>query len=57
MQPSSDDDIIILKPLGGSDDEIITVFEPILQHFEKIEDDEFEMTDVNDLDSFLTVKL
>jgi superfamily II DNA or RNA helicase len=57
VQPSSDDDIIILKPLGGSDDEIITVFEPILQHFEKIEDDEFEMPDVNDLDSFLTAKL
>jgi len=57
VQPSSDDDIIILKPLGGSEDEIITVFEPILQHFEKIEDDEFEMPDVNDLDSFLTAKL
>lgn len=57
VQPSTDAEIIILKPLGGSDDEIISVFEPILQHFEKIEDDEFEMPDVNDLDSFLTAKL
>jgi len=57
VQPSADDEIIVLKPLGGSDDEIISVFEPILQHFEKIEDDEFELPDVNDLDSFLTAKL
>jgi superfamily II DNA or RNA helicase len=57
VQPSTDDEIIVLKPLGGSDDEIISVFEPILQHFEKIEDDEFEMPDVSDLDSFLTAKL
>ena len=57
VQPSTDHEIIVLKPLGGSDDEIISVFEPILQHFEKIEDDEFEMPDVNDLDSFLTAKL
>lgn len=57
VQPSIDDEVIVLKPLGGSDDEIISVFEPVLQHFEKIEDDEFEMPDSGDLDSFLTAKL
>ena len=57
VQPSNDSEVIVLKPLGGSDDEIISVFEPILQHFETIEDDEFEMPDVDDIDSFLTAKL
>jgi SNF2 family DNA or RNA helicase len=57
VQPSNDNEVIVLKPLGGSDDEIISVFEPILQHFETIEDDEFEMPDVDDIDSFLTAKL
>ena len=57
VQPSNDTEVIVLKPLGGSDDEIISVFEPILQHFETIEDDEFEMPDVDDIDSFLTAKL
>jgi superfamily II DNA or RNA helicase len=57
VQPSTDNEIIILKPLGGSDDETITIFEPVLQHFEKIEDDQFELPDASDLDSFLTAKL
>ena len=57
VQPSSDNDIILLKPLGGSDDEIISVFEPILQSYEKLEDDQFELPDKADLDSFLTAKL
>lgn len=57
VQPTSDNEIIQLKPLGGSDDEMITVFEPVLQSFEKIEDDHFELPDKSDLDSFLTAKL
>lgn len=57
VQPSSDSEIIILKPLGGSDDEIITIFEPVLQAFEKLEDDQFELPTKSDLDSFLTAKL
>jgi len=57
VQPSSDNEIILLKPLGGSDDEIIAVFEPVLQPFEKLEDDQFELPDKSDLDSFLTAKL
>jgi SNF2 family DNA or RNA helicase len=57
VQPSSDSEIILLKPLGGTDDETISVFEPILQTFDKIEDDQFELPDKSDLDSFLTAKL
>lgn len=57
VQPSSDSEIILLKPLGGSDDEMISVFEPVLQSFDKIEDDHFELPAKTDLDSFLTAKL
>ncbi len=57
VQPSADNEIIMLKPLGGSDDEMITVFEPVLQAFDKLEDDQFELPDKSDLDSFLTAKL
>ena len=57
VQPSSDSEIILLKPLGGSDDEMISVFEPVLQAFDKLEDDQFELPDKSDLDSFLTAKL
>ncbi len=57
VQPSSDNEIVLLKPLGGSDDEMILVFEPVLQAFDKLEDDQFELPDKSDLDSFLTAKL
>jgi SNF2 family DNA or RNA helicase len=57
VQPTTDSEIIMLKPLGGSDDEMITVFEPVLQYFDKLEDDQFELPDKSDLDSFLTAKL
>ena len=57
VQPSSDSEIILLKPLGGLDDEMISVFEPVLQSFDKIEDDQFELPTKTDLDSFLTAKL
>lgn len=57
VQPSSDNELLLLKPLGGTDDEMISVFEPVLQSHEKIEDDQFELPDKSDLDSFLTAKL
>jgi SNF2 family DNA or RNA helicase len=57
VQPSSDNEIILLKPLGGSDDEMISIFEPVLQSFDKLEDDQFELPDKSDLDSFLTAKI
>ncbi|MCC6837048.1 MAG: DEAD/DEAH box helicase [Bacteroidia bacterium] len=57
VQPTSDVDLIVLKPLGGADSEIMAVFEPVLQHDDKIEPDQFELPTINDLDSFLTAKL
>lgn len=57
VQPSSDNEIVLLKPLGGSDAEMISVFEPVLQAFDKLEDDQFELPDKSDIDSFLTAKL
>ena len=57
VQPSSDSELIILKPLGGTDDEMITVFEPVLLSNDVIEDDQFELPDKWDLDSFLTARL
>ena len=57
VQPSDDHEVILLKPLGGSDDEIISIFTPVLQPFDKLEDDQFELPDKSDLDSFLTAKL
>jgi len=57
VQPTSDSELIILKPLGGTDDEVITVFEPVLLSHDVIEDDQFELPDKGDLDSFLTARL
>lgn len=57
VQPSQDPELILLKPLGGSDEETIAVFEPVLSGHEKIEADQFELPSANDLDSFLTAKL
>src|SRR5690606_35087262 len=57
VQPSDDAEVVLLKPLGGSDDEIIPIFEPIFHPYEKVEDDQFELPDKSDLDTFLTAKL
>lgn len=57
IQPSQDKDLIFLKPLGGTDDEIIPVFEPVLRHDDKIEPDYFEIPIADDLDSFITAKI
>jgi superfamily II DNA or RNA helicase len=57
IQPSTDSEIILLKPLGGSDDEMISIFEPVHQPFDLLENDQFELPDKSDLDSFLTAKL
>lgn len=57
IQPSMDKDIVMLKPLGGTDEELMAVFEPVMQIHDKIEDDQFESPSIDDLDSFLTAKL
>lgn len=55
--PENDKEIILLKPLGGADDETIAIFEPVLQPYDKLEEDSFELPDKQDLDSFLTARL
>ena len=57
VQPSTDSELILLKPLGGSDEETMAVFEPVLGPNDKIESDQFELPAVSDLDSFLTAKM
>jgi SNF2 family DNA or RNA helicase len=57
VQPSEDKELILLKPLGGSDEETMAVFEPVLNPNDKIEADQFELPSLNDLDSFLTAKM
>ena len=57
VQPTIDNDLIVLKPLGSSDDEIMAVFEPVLHPDDKIELDQFELPSVNDLGEFLTAKM
>jgi superfamily II DNA or RNA helicase len=57
VQPSLDEEVIVLKPLGGTDNETIAVFEPVLQPDDTLERDEFELPSTKDLDSFLTAKL
>ena len=57
VQPSTDSELILLKPLGGSDEEIMAVFEPVLGPNDKIESDQFDKPSVEDLDSFLTAKM
>ena len=57
VQPSPEKDLILLKPLGGSDDEMIGVYEPVLPPGERIEEDVFELPGTGDLDSFISAKL
>lgn len=57
IQPSTEPEIILLKPLGGTDDDIIPIFEPILSPQDKIEDDQFELPTPDDLDSFYKAKI
>ncbi len=57
VQPSSDKDIIVLKPLGASENETMAIFEPIMQDHDLIENDHFDEPSVDDLDSFATAKL
>jgi len=57
VQSSTDDGVILLKPLGASDDETMAVYEPVMQPHDVIEKDYFEYPSVTDLDNFLSAKL
>lgn len=57
VQPSSDPDLVVLKPLGGSDDEITGIYLPLRIAEDKISSAEFPKPDVADLGDFTSARL
>jgi superfamily II DNA or RNA helicase len=55
--PSEDIDLILLKPLGGSDDEITGIFKPLANEADKPQTYNFIKPTVNDLGDFASAKL
>ena len=55
--PSNDEQVILVKPLGGSDEEITGVFLPLAKDFEKIEKATFKEPKANQIGNFETAKL
>lgn len=57
VQPSPDPDLVVLKPLGGSDEEITGIYLPLKFEDDKIISAEFPKPDVDDLGDFTSAKL
>ncbi|MBN1159074.1 MAG: DEAD/DEAH box helicase [Bacteroidales bacterium] len=55
--PSDDQEVMVLKPLGGSDHEITGVFRPLELPGEIVDEDSFPRPTPDDLGSFNTAKL
>lgn len=55
--PSADPEIIMLKPMGGSDDEITGLFKPLQIAGEQIKEATFPNPSSDDLDDFQSAKL
>ncbi len=55
--PSDDIDLLLLKPLGGSDDEITGIFKPLANEVDKPQTYNFIKPTVNDLGDFASAKL
>lgn len=56
--PSPDDDLIMMKPMGGSDEEITSVYVPLDIPGDHIDDNvQFPMPSVDDLDDFQSAKV
>ena len=55
--PSNDEQVILVKPLGGSDEEITGIFLPLAKDFEKIEKATFKEPKANQIGNFETAKL
>ncbi len=55
--PSSDTDLLMLKPMGGSDDEIAGVYLPLQMPGDDIRDASFTEPGQDDLDDFQSAKL
>ncbi len=55
--PSDNNDILMLKPLGGSEEEIMGIYLPLQIPEDIIEPSAFPKPDINDLGDFSTAKL
>lgn len=55
--PSEDSDLLLLKPLGGSDEEITGIFLPVVGSTEKPQSYNFIKPSVNDFGDFTSAKL
>lgn len=55
--PSDDSDLLLLKPLGGSDEEITGIFLPVAGNAEKPQSYNFIKPNVSDLGDFTSAKL
>ncbi|MCS4432863.1 DEAD/DEAH box helicase [Aquiflexum gelatinilyticum] len=57
VQPSDDEEVMLIKPLGGSEDEITGIFLPLNNPDDKIESTDFPKPTVDQLGDFATAKL
>lgn len=57
VQPSDDTDLLLLKPLGGSDDEITGIFKPLANEADKPQTYDFIKPTEKDLGDFASAKL
>lgn len=55
--PSDDNDIFLVKPLGGSDDEVTGIFKPLATTADKPQTYNFEKPSTRDLGDFRSAKL
>lgn len=57
VQPSADEDILMVKPLGGSEDEMTGIYLPLLKDDDKVEITTFPRPELADLSDFESAKL
>lgn len=57
VQPSEDIDLLLLKPLGGSEDEITGIFKPLANEADKLQTYNFIKPSEKDLGDFASAKL
>lgn len=55
--PSADADLVMLKPMGGSEEEITGVFLPLQSPGDQIKETRFPNPGIDDLDDFQTAKM
>lgn len=55
--PSGDDDLVMLRPLGGAEEETTAVYKPLRLPGEEITESEFPKPTVKDLGDFATARL